>query len=322
MTQPLNYTPKAIEALLSYPCPGAPGTAAAMQYLAGKLREAQVFVLSDHGELLDRSKPRPQFPGLMLKPPFPVMALEYTAQRATGGDDHYTGASCTKRIALVWEWTADLPALHRVAFGPLDLGPGVVIASLAFYDDQQLWMPVAAAMHLPFDALWMEEDAEIAPFARAMLEAGRITKEQLLSPRLAGTAIPLLLEPLLQMSMALGGMSAALDTVASDVSDEVAAYIDLCSALACKNVGTRATAAPDKLNRQRIKAGKVPLKGFHVLELASGVNLPGQGGIGDRSGPRSHLRRGHIRRLPGERVTWVNSAIVRGRGFVDKVYAA
>lgn len=319
MTQALNYTVKAIEGLLSHECPGAPGTRAGFRYLADKLRQAQVFVLSDHGQLLDRSKPRPEVPGLLLRPPFPVIALEYTAQGLDWQEGFYTEAKCSKRIALAWEWTDDLPPELR-GWCPPSLGPGVVIASIPFYDAQGLWVPVPAAMHIAFDDAWQAPPAA-SPFREAMLESGRLTRSQLQARTLSGSTIALSPETMVHLGMTLGP-SFTVDTLAADTMDEVNAYADLCYALACKNVSRREHPAPASLNKQRIKAGKLPLKGFHVLEVQGGGEMPGAGAAGDRSAPRSHLRRGHIRRLPGDRVTWVNSTVVKGRGFVDKVYAA
>lgn len=321
MTQALNFTVKAIEGLLSHQCPDAPATRAAFRYLADKLRQAQVFVLSDHGQLLDRSKPRPEVPGLLLRPPFPVIALEYTARGVDWEEGFYTAAKCSKRIALAWEWTDDLPAELR-GWCPPRLGQGVVVASIPFYDAQGLWVPVPAAMHIAFDDAWQAPPAPYAsPFRTAMLESGRLTRTQLEARTLAGSVITLSPETIAGLGVTLGP-SCTVDTLAADTMDEVNAYADLCYALACKNVGMREHPAPAALNKQRIKAGKLPLKGFHVLEVQGGGEMPGAGAVGDRSAPRSHLRRGHIRRLARDRVTWVNSTVVRGRGFVDKVYAA
>ncbi len=322
MLTELNYSTKAISDLLAHPCPGAPGTRAGLRYLAGKLRQAQVFMLADHGQLLDRSKPRPEVPGLLLRPPYPVIALEYTAQGQDWDEGYYTAAKCSKRIALAWEWSDDLPPELRGWCSP-SLGPGVVIASIPFHDAHGMWMPVPAAMHIAFEDPWQASPPPGAsPFRDAMLESGRLTRSQLQARSLTGSTVCLSPEAMTQLAMSLGP-SFTVDTLAADTMDEVNAYTDLCYALACKNVTTREQSAPAALNKRRIKAGKLPLKSFHVLEVQGGGDMPGAGAAAaDRAAPRSHLRRGHIRRLAGERVTWVNAAIVRGRGFIDKVYAA
>jgi hypothetical protein len=321
MTQPLHYTPKAIQALLNVPPSAPPGAIAGFRYLVSKLRAAQVFVLADHGQLLERDRPRPEVAGDIFRPPFPVVALEYTAQAEQWTDGFYASERCSKRIALAWEWQDDMPP-ELAVWQRRTMSPGVVVASIAFYDSKQTWVPVAAGMHIPFEDPWREQGPP-TPFLQAALASGRIKQAVTKQRALATTPIALIPEAVSAVMAARGGVVGALDIFGADTMDEVNAYTDLCYALACKNVTARENRAPTSLNKQRLKAGKLPLKGFHVLELSGGAEMPGIGGsAGPRSGPRSHLRRGHIRRLPGERVTWVNSTVVRGRGFVDKVYAA
>lgn len=317
MTQPLNYTVKAIEQLSNVPCAGAPASAAGFAYLLGKLRQAEVFVLPDHGELLDRGKQRPDVPGVAFTPAFPVMALEYTAEAPRRADPYYTAARSSKRIALAWRWTEDRPAILR-RLGPPTLSDGVVIASVYWSDEDRAWLPVAAAMHLSY------EDATAAPtiendFVRAMKPAGSIRQD---ARGVTGTLLPILPEVLGATAAALGPKQMASD-LSGDLYDEINAYVDLCCALACANVQTERVEQPPALQRSRLRSGKLPLRDFHVLRLSGDRTMPGErGDSGERAAARSHLRRGHIRRLAGERVTWVNATIVRGRGFIEKVYAA
>lgn len=316
---PLNYTTKAIAQLMSYPCPGQPGMRIGLRYLAEKLRRAEVFRLDDHGELLDRSKPRPQVPGLIFKPPFPVVALEYTAATKDWGTSEFTASRSTRRISLAWDWENDLPK-EFAGLAPNIQTPGVAIASICYFDEPRAWMPIAAATFLPYDGGYHNVPPANA-FRDAMIREGRISKTKANDLTFDNRPIPLLPEGLIQMikDFGIAGMDMRL---AADLMDEVNAYTDLCTALACKNVGTRRHPASRALNRARIGSGKPPLKDFHVLELSNGGDMPGSGSGGDGQSPRAHLRRGHIRRLDNERVTWVNATIVRGRGgFVDKQYS-
>lgn len=323
MTQPLNYTPKAIVDLTAMAVQakaGTPLSSAGIFYLVDKLRQAQVFVLSDGGQLLDRSKPRPELPGIVLRPPFPVVALEYQANPTDWKDPIYTASPCSRRIALAWDYTDDLPPLIEGVIGR-PLAPGVVMASIAYYDEHQQWMPIAVAAHVGYDESW-EAPQGHSDYQTRMIAAGRIAKAMAEASGLAGSTVPICPEAI-YVGAATLGVERTMDMMSADLADEIAAYMDLCWALACKNVSTRSSPAPEKLNRQRLKAGKPPLFGFHVLELAGDTLVGADGeGAADRNAPRAHLRRGHIRRLNPERVTWVNQTMVRGRGFVDKVYAA
>lgn len=98
---------------------------------------------------------------------------------------------------------------------------------------------------------------------------------------------------------------------------------NLFAMLNLANVRTRREDAP-KLNAKRIKNGKVPLYSYHVLEVDGEVwesELP-RSRNGESIGVRSHMRRGHIRRLDEQRKVWVRATMVHGKrpGFVDKEY--
>lgn len=295
MADALNFCPKAIADLLSYPCPEAPGTRAGNLYVARKLREAQVFQLPDCGQLLDRAKPRPEVPGLLLKPAFPVMALEYTAQRAAWEQGAYTAVPCPKRIALAWEWQDDLPDELRPWHRP-DLKPGVVVAAIFLNGNTGKWLLGSIAAHIAYDAEWQHREDQSA-FRDSAIESGRISRAIVKHKTIPLSMVTLSPETITLGLQHYGSAEVVIDHLQADMMDEVNAYVDLCVALACKNVSTEIHPAPERLNRQRVKAGKMPLRDFHVLKIAGGATLPGSGSADGREGPRSHLRRGHIRRL-------------------------
>ncbi|QTH21970.1 hypothetical protein HRJ34_00050 [Rhizorhabdus wittichii] len=320
MIQPLNYTAKARESLAGITSTASPFSRHGIAYLLGKLTDAEIFVLPDHGELLDRSKPRTEVPNIVLRPPFPVTALEYRSPPGTAHEvPGYTDAACSRRVALAWDWKDDLP--HPIAAAssfPPRLPAGVAIAAICYFDQMQAWLPIAAGMHIAYDDPWLESDVRL-PFAAAAVAAGRMTEKQADARRPRARPFPILWDAILGIASARG-IDGALDLLAADMMDEANAYIDLCYALACRNVSAERHVAPAKLNRAREKAGKIALPDFHTLTLAGSSD--GQPfGSADRSGPRSHLRRGHIRRLGPDRITWVNQTMVRGRGgFVSKQY--
>jgi hypothetical protein len=92
----------------------------------------------------------------------------------------------------------------------------------------------------------------------------------------------------------------------------------------CCNVAHVEHVAPKLINKQRAKKLKPPIFSYRTLHLI-GDEAPAQGDVGraDRTSPRLHLRRGHIRRLVDGRRVWVRSAVVgsRAAGFVHKDYA-
>lgn len=95
----------------------------------------------------------------------------------------------------------------------------------------------------------------------------------------------------------------------------------LC-ALECKNVRVESAAPDAKLNAARARKGKLPLVSYKVLTLDSTPKrIADSRGGGTHASPRTHLRRGHIRRLAAGNV-WVNSTVVNGKstGLVLKDY--
>ena len=105
-------------------------------------------------------------------------------------------------------------------------------------------------------------------------------------------------------------------------SRHLAALGELCALLACRNVETVRVAPPERLNKARIARGKLPLPAYHTLVIRlSETRQVGGGSAGGHASPRSHLRRGHIRQLPGGPV-WVSAAVVNpGHGWIAKRYA-
>lgn len=325
MIQPLNYTPKVIEAFESYRQTATPFSRIAFGYLVGKLRQAQVFLLPDHGELLERDKPRPEMPGLVLKPPYPVTVLEYASPPGRAETPGMT-CPCPKRVVLAWEWMDDAPRELRPWIPP-DLGPGVVVASISYVDSTQCWIPVACAAHFAYDDEWVASDSTpIGPLRQAMIDTRRIRPVVSAGSTYRSRPFALLPEALAGMWSAVGELRAT-DMLQADLMDELNAYTDFSFALACRNVTVESHPAPSRLNAGRAKAGKVPLFDHHVLKLSDADGVRGAA-VGEREGtsPRPHLRRGHIRHLRHlgpDRITWVNASMVRGqaRGFARKDYA-
>jgi len=102
--------------------------------------------------------------------------------------------------------------------------------------------------------------------------------------------------------------------------------LSLCEALACSNVSTSIIqkAAPPLVAQKRERKGKLPIYETRMLTIDSTNQGGGTGTIGGtHASPRTHLRRGHIRRLDDNRRIWVNACVVgkSGNGIIDKQYA-
>jgi hypothetical protein len=93
--------------------------------------------------------------------------------------------------------------------------------------------------------------------------------------------------------------------------------LELVEALSCNNVASEVVEHVDPaVNARRRRQGKLPLCEAHRLvvkvgDVAHAIGAP----VVDRNGPREHLRRGHVRRLPDGRKTWVQACVVGSRAL-------
>ena len=97
------------------------------------------------------------------------------------------------------------------------------------------------------------------------------------------------------------------------------------SVMNCSNVTCVENLPPHALNKKRVKNGKVPMFSYKTLHISAGSQRSGNHSdavLSGRTGPRLHLRRGHIRRLPSGITTWVQPCMVgeESRGVVIKDY--
>lgn len=98
-------------------------------------------------------------------------------------------------------------------------------------------------------------------------------------------------------------------------------------AMSCTNVRSVDNTPPTALNKKREKSGKPPLftyKTLHVLAGERGASHdPRSDDAEAKRSPRLHFRRGHVRRIYGGRITWVQQCMVGNKrlGVVEKCYS-
>jgi hypothetical protein len=99
--------------------------------------------------------------------------------------------------------------------------------------------------------------------------------------------------------------------------------VSALAALSSKGPHIRTQPAPEKLNKQRAKKGKLPIFEYHIVEIPRWARERAEAQGGTHASPRLHWRRGHVRRLAGERRTLVRAALVgvAENGFINKDYA-
>lgn len=118
------------------------------------------------------------------------------------------------------------------------------------------------------------------------------------------------------------GRMPADDRVWGSVGQAGRSVLELVEALSCNNVASEVVERIDPaVNARRRRRGKLPLYEVRRLVVKVGDQVHAIGvPMGDRSGPREHLRRGHVRRLADGRRTWVQCCVVGARtlGVIGK----
>lgn len=100
----------------------------------------------------------------------------------------------------------------------------------------------------------------------------------------------------------------------------------ICIALDAKIAESVKITAGSQINKKRIKAGKTPLKNYHIVDLAQQFKNKKSNSeaiaSGERKSPRLHWRRGHWRVIDADKKIWINWMLVGNvdLGFIDKHY--
>jgi hypothetical protein len=102
--------------------------------------------------------------------------------------------------------------------------------------------------------------------------------------------------------------------------------MNLLDALSCSNVSSDQLiqkGLPPLVAQRRARKGKLPIYETKILTVNTEKDAEnGNSNGGSHASPRTHLRRGHIRRIDDNRRIWVNACVVgkSGKGIIDKQY--
>ena len=326
IVQPQNFSVHAIEdftQLAGLMRRDSPRSAAALDKTARLVHRAVKFLLPNCAGLVDLH-------GLtenhldMLRLPYPLVALEVPWKAETGrfiSEGPMKEALSSKRIVLAWDESfvadADIPVPARGE-------PGIYVLSLYFDDTVKRWIGTAVGAFIPQRNTVVRYDASDLPDTPAnqlMLAQGWARPG---SPTHAVDYF--IVQPeMFDMLASRLGPDVAATRMQLDLLDELMSLWQFCLTINCSNVKAVDLPPASALNKKRIKNGKLPFFTYKVLQLpepsasgkGSGVQLEGQ-----RNSPRMHLRRGHPRRLPTGKMTYVRAAIISAtsEGQVDKSY--
>jgi len=330
----LNYSTHAIEGLQARIAgmrrSGAmPRSLRAHEELVELLRIAVKFNLPDNGELVALETLDEAF-SEFIRLPFDAVALEYalsTQNEVYKGEDAFKEAASSKRIAVCWanSFASRFPALCPI---PAE-EKGFYVASVYYDDDDKLWVFSPLANFVPANPAITRGAA--APTSRAdTLEQEFLLKQKAIkstNSTYEAWTVQLCPEYVTLFAMTAGSRDTAMARLSLDIRDETASAFAFSLTVNSSNIGRERIAPPEKLNKKRISNGKPPFFEAWVLDVdrrapSAESSREGYSLEGSRASPRLHLRRGHIRRLSPERITYVRGTAVGSlrSGQIEKTY--
>lgn len=274
----------------------------AARTLAPTLHAAPKFVLPEGGRVIEDAEGIARiYPGLRF--PYPVQVLEFQAKGVIA--QHEVRSS--KRLSIVWDSRQGgrpTEILDRFLMRPHAEDP-VFIQSIFYIDHLDAWVVNPGLSELLLDETPLRMRPTDLPNSELHLVQHRLPGD------FARPCFPVAWH--LYEEVPLAKLDAAICRVSADGADELEAALAFGAITACANIRAERIEPDAKLNRKKAKSGKVPAFPVHVLHVENGAYTaaPSKGnqhGAGHAS-PRTHLRRGHIRRLI-DRNVWVNSAVV------------
>lgn len=296
-------------------------------FLADYLRDSVKFLLPDNGYLFADHDYKPAMFELQ-RLPFPACALEFTATEELYAQGSGLARS-TKRVALCFDpW--QLPVEQMARLNSLRLSdlsadlPERALCVISVYEAEGLWSASVGLVVVDLD-----EDEPTLLTATGPISEMADKVGNRLGQRGSKHGLPATFLSFPQRSVLVGqSREDALESLYIDTIDEVRVVYEFLAAINCSNVGTSEVPPPTMLNAKRAKKGKVPFYSYNILDIdpaASSNPSADSTGTSSHSSPRTHLRRGHLRRLGerfGNKVLWINATVVNPGAVarVDKVY--
>lgn len=341
----LNYCQDAIKDLkecergLLYACPISSHV---IRKLTELIADSVKFILPNCADFIDPSAFSQTHLDLAHLP-YPIVAFEIPwvkAEPMRKFKDFPTTLS-TKRIALCIDYTHEykhlcpVPNLDTL----LDRFPegGVLVFSIYYVDRDNTWMLCQGGAFVPYDnRVESTLNSSITPLPATMIAVEQLSYSGQISEkhRKQFQVEPFIVLPELcnQLQAQMGSRDKFFADILLNTRDEVFAYIGACSLLNCANVivepagqlqSQPATNLPPSA-RKKLKPPKSKFE-YKVLQISDErlSHKPASSGQKEPSmSKRTHLRRGHIRRLK-ERLIWVRPSIINPgspAGLIAKDY--
>lgn len=309
------------------------------------LTESTKFILPNCADFID-AESFSQTNLDLARLPYPVVTFEIPWIKNTPLKKYkdFPNTLSTKRIALCIDYSNEhkhlcpVPNLDKL----LESFPqgGVLVLSIYFNDEDKSWILCQGGAFVPYDNhLEKLTDAKLKSLPASVLATEQLKAAGQLPEK---NLTQFIVEPFIalpefasQMQSVMGGRDKLFADIILNTRDEVFAYIGACSLLNCANVIVEPVNAttPDTLRklppsaRKKLKPVPKPKFEYKVLQISDErtSHTKSYTGATDAAGGtprRTHLRRGHIRRLK-ERVIWVRPAVINpgsSVGVIDKDY--
>lgn len=305
-----------------------------IKYIINMLEKSVKFILPNCAQLvLDDDNDIKQSHMDLMRLPFPCVSFEAPwdmAKELHQYDDFIKQQNAPKRIALCWDTDSEfepVPDLLRQILERFS-GGGVFVLPIFWGELLKQWEVSVAGIFIPFcNQVKRDDEIKTLPASEiavnALRNAGMI-KSTGKEPTIEAEPFIVLPEMFNRLIEGYKSIEQALAQILLESRDEGKMLIQACSVLNCSNVETWNLHAPDTLNLQRKKKGKQPFFSYKILQLKESMMSSAKSASGTHASPRTHLRRGHIRRYKDNKTTWVRASIVNKdseRGKVDKDYA-
>jgi hypothetical protein len=317
----LNYSAHAIDQLtndLKKLKLIAPESANTLLNLIGLLKVSIKFILPNRGGFVDPFS-LPDSELNLIRIPYPVVAFEVPWDKEE--DNNFI----TKKIILCWENIAPEPisGLHD-KFLNLYPDSGVFVAIFSWDNSNKVWISPVKGFFLPYKKMIINMDnfgkeKDTTEWSLLVIKKGKSASQR--RGYLVDTFI--LQEEVFDKVINEKGISQADYQFSDDYGDLIDLILETCSVVNCSNIIALDLPPINALNKKRIKNGKQPFFTYKVLQLKETTKKKISIGEGSHASPRTHLRRGHIRRLE-DKTVWVKPAVINGEsthGVVVKDYA-
>lgn len=309
-----------------------PRSAYVLRKITTLLKESTKFILPNCADFIDVESFSQTHLDLA-RLPYPVVTFEipWVKDKPLQKYTDFPNTLSTKRIALCVDYTHEHEHLCPVPnLTPLlDAFPegGVLVFSIYFNDQDKTWIMCQGGSFVPYDNHLEKlnkgkiQDLPASLLATEQLRAAGQLPEKNLSQF---TVEPFIALPEFAQTMerVMGGRDKLFADIILNTRDEVFAYIGACSLLNCANViiepATVQSQQPSKKlppsARKKIKPAPKPKFEYKVLQISDERATHAKSSTEASSDlssmvRRTHLRRGHIRRLK-ERMIWVRPAVI------------